>query len=130
MASAETQSTQSEPGSSTNTGSTGGGSGSGGTVAGGGTVVTAPDKANQPKPEDPSLTQTPTLADQIASNFAALSSLLGTTDQTGGGAYPVPVPVAAPAKSSLTVWLIVGGAAIAIYFIFFRKKGAHNGNGE
>ena len=106
MAGAETQSTESTSQGTNTSNQSGSGSGSGSGGSGGTPVLTA---------------------DQLAANYAALSAILGPTDTTGGGAYPVPVPVATPAKSSATVWILLAAAGIAVWFIFFRKKGKENG---
>lgn len=103
------------------------GGGPGATPSGGGSspgIITAEDLAKQ----NANVTTLPlTLSDQIAANFAALSSLLGNPDQTGGGAYPVPVPVATSPPKSPWLWVIMIGAAFAVWFFFFHKKGNENG---
>jgi hypothetical protein len=125
MAGAETQSTESTSQGTNTSNQSGSGSGSGSGSSGGTPVLTADDLAKQTAADVATVPLT--LSDQIAANYAALSAILGPSDTTGGGAYPVPVPVAAPAKSSATIWIVLAAAGIAVWFIFFRKKGKENG---
>lgn len=102
---------------------TGSGSGSGGTLINFPTeVITANDLANQTVPPDP-VNTTATLSEQIAANFAALSTLMGNEQAgpMGGGSYSVPVPVPAKTSSPL-IWVIMIGAALAIWYFAFHKK--------
>jgi LPXTG-motif cell wall-anchored protein len=105
-----------------------GGSGTGSGSGGGGGVppVTADDKAKETPPPDAA--QPLSLSDQIAANFAALSSILGTDTSTSGGSYPVPVPVAASGNSSL-IWVVLIGAGLAGLYFIFRKKDGHSNDG-
>jgi hypothetical protein len=130
MAAAESQSQSATPNASGESGFYNAGGGGAGTGTGGSNappVLTAEDLAKEKATPAEVPAQPLTLSEQIAANFAALSSIMGNTDQTGGGAYPVPVPVAAPAKSSATIWVIMAAAAVAVWFFFFRKKGNENG---